>query len=157
MLGATGLTVGGGVLGARAGLSGPPSGSAFGPRAAALLNGWMALAVVVAVAAPGAVAARWWRDPVVRRALVPYLGVLAAQIATESVAPRRLPGWTALISGSLYTSFRLWQLRTARVDLQAAPPHAGRRAARAAVTAGSAFWTLNLAVLAASARPLTRQ
>jgi hypothetical protein len=97
----------------------------------------------------------------VRRALVPYLGVLAlgvlaAQVLTEAVTPRLLPSWTVLVSGGLYNCFRLWQLRTARRDLAASGADGrGRRAAAVVLGAGVIFWALNLAVLAASAAAVT--
>jgi hypothetical protein len=42
-----------------------------------------------------------------RRALVPYLGVLVVQLPPEVTLPRLRPSWTVLSSGTLYTGFRL--------------------------------------------------
>jgi hypothetical protein len=130
--------------------------AALGDTGGSLLRVWFGLALALAVVLPAGVLLRWGGDPVVRRALLPYLGVLAVQVATEAVVPRLLPPWTVLVSGGLYTGFRLWQLRTARSDLAAASGGPGRRAAAAVVTAGTVFWTLNLLVLAASAAAVAR-
>lgn len=157
LLAATALAIAAGAAGAAGGAVGVDLDTAFRGARGELLQAWMRLAVVLAVLAPTATLARWGRDPAVRRALLPYLGVLLAQVGTEATLPRLLPSWTVLVTGTLHTGFRLWQLRTARADLTAThPATGGRRAARAVVTAGLGFWALNLAVLAASAPAFAR-
>ena len=157
LLAATGLAVAAGAAGAAGSAVRVDLDIAFRGVGGELLQLWMRLAVVLAVLAPAATLARWGADPAVRRALLPYLGVLLVQVGTEATLPRLLPSWTVLLTGTLYTGFRLWQLRTARADLASALPAThGRRAARALVTAGLGFWALNLAVLAASVPALTR-
>ena len=158
VLAATALTTAGGLAGAAAGAGVVDLGTALGPTGSSVLPLWMALAVVVAVVLPAGVLIRWGRDPVVRRALAPYLGVLLVQVATEATLPRLLPSWTVLVTGALYTGFRLWQLGTARRDLAGARvdvgTRAGRRAAAAVLAVGLAFWAGNLAVLGASTAAL---
>ena len=159
VLAATALTTAVGLAGAAAGAGVVDLGTALGSTGSSVLPLWMALAVVVAVVLPAGVLLRWGRDPVVRRALAPYLGVLLVQVATEATLPRLLPSWTVLVTGALYTGFRLWQLGTARRDLAGARvdagTRAGRRGAAAVLAVGLAFWTGNLVVLGASTAALT--
>ena len=163
VLAATAVTTGAGLAGAAAGAGAVDLGTALGPTGSTVLPLWMALAVVIAVVLPAGVLLRWGRDPVVRRALLPYLGILLVQVATEATLPRLLPSWTVLVSGGLYTGFRytgfrLWQLGAARRDLAGARAdagtRAGRRAGAAVLAAGLIFWVGNLAVLGASTAAL---
>jgi hypothetical protein len=160
VLSATALTTAAGSVGVAAGAGAVDLGAALGTTGSSVLSLWMALAVVIAVVLPAGVLLRWGRDPVVRRALLPYTAVLLVQVGSEATLPRLLPSWTVLVSGGLYTGFRLWQLGVARRDLAGAradtATRAGRRAAAAVLAAGLAFWAGNLAVLGASAAALVR-
>ena len=154
ILAATAVTAAAGMAGAASGAGAVDLAAALGPLNDSVLPVWMALAALIAVVLPSGVLLRWGRDPMVRRALLPYLGVLLVQVPTEAALPRLLPSWTVLVIGGLYTGFRLWQLRVARRDLTGAPADAGtrvgRRAAAAVLAAGLAYWAGNLAFLGAS-------
>lgn len=152
LLAATAVTVAAGSAGAALGAESVDIQTAVNGPSGDLLRAWMRLALVLAVVAPAGVLARWGRDPAVRRALLPYLAVLLVQIGTEATLPRPLPSWTVLLTGVLYTSFRIWQLRAAHVEFVAGrPDSAGRTAARLVIAAGRVFWTANLGVIAAHA------
>ena len=124
---------------------------------AAALAAWMATAVAVGAVAPAAVLARWGRDRVVARALLPSMALLGVQVAGEAASARRLPPWSPVVVGTVCTLVRLRQLRTAAAGFVAAGPAGvsgspgaarGRAAAASVVRAGRLFWTANLAVLA---------
>ena len=128
---------------------------------AAALAAWMASAVAVGAVAPVAVLARWGRDRAVSRALVPSLALLAAQVVVEAASARRLPPWSPVVIGTVCTSVRLRQLRTAAAGLAAevsvSPGAArGRTATAAVLRAGRLFWTTNLAVIAINTPRLVR-
>lgn len=115
------------------------------------LLGWFVLAAGTSLVLPAGVLLRWGRDPVINRALSPYVTALLIQIATEGVLSRRSPPWTILISGALFTAFRLRQLQRAHHELRNAGLTPGRRAACATVRIGLVFWSANLGVLASHA------
>lgn len=121
---------------------------AWGRAAFAL---WMLLAVLLGLVLPSVALAVWRRDRAVRAALLPYVLLLMVQVPTELVAAEIFFPNIFAVVGLLYTSYRLWQLRRSERVLASAegPGTTGRRAARALVLSGLAFWMLNLTFLLA--------
>ncbi len=113
---------------------------------------WMTTAVILALALPLLVLAAWGRHASVRWALLPYVLVLAVQIATEIVLTRLFSTRPVAIAGLVYTSYRLWQLVRARAAFAAAPAPGGfaRRGVDLILLAGLVFWSANLLVVLAT-------
>jgi hypothetical protein len=112
---------------------------------------WMATAAILTLALPLLALVAWGRHASIRQALLPYTLVLVVQIATESAITRRLSPRAVVLTGLVYTSYRLWQLMRARAALAAAPAPVGfaRRGVDFLLQAGLVFWSANLLVLLA--------
>jgi hypothetical protein len=112
---------------------------------------WMTTAAILTLALPFLALIAWGRHRSVRQALLPYALVLVAQIATESALSRRGVPRAVVVTGLLYTSYRLWQLVRARAAFAAVPAPTGfaRRAVGFLLLAGLVFWSANLLILLA--------
>lgn len=112
---------------------------------------WMLLAVLLGLVLPSVALVVWRRDRAVRAALLPYVLLLVVQVATELLAAGVFFPNIFAVVGLLYTCYRLRQLRRSARVLASARGGAttGRRAARALLLSGLAFWALNLAFLLA--------
>jgi hypothetical protein len=112
---------------------------------------WMTTAVILTLGLPVLALVGWGRHASVRCALLPYVLVLAIQIATESALSRIFSARPVALAGLLYTSYRLWQLVRARAAFAAEPAPVGfaRRAVSFILVAGLVFWSANLLVVLA--------
>jgi hypothetical protein len=112
---------------------------------------WMATAAILTLALPLLALVAWGRHSSVRWALLPYVLVLAVQIAAESVITRLFSARPVALAGLLYTSYRLWQLVRARAAFAAATAPVGlaRRGVDLLLLAGLVFWSANLLVVLA--------
>ncbi|MDP9373784.1 MAG: hypothetical protein M3Q65_15285 [Chloroflexota bacterium] len=137
----------------------PTSGARFmatlPPRGRMAFDAWLCIGAALGLVLPAGALARWGRHASVRRALLPYALTLAAQVATEEVSRRVLAEDLALVTGTLYTGYRLHQLLRARRAFAAAPapPEPGRRVVGGILAAGFAFWAGNLGFLTLVAAP----
>ena len=116
---------------------------------------WMIAIVVVALLLPLLVLAFYGRYSSVRRALLPYTLVLAAQILTEVLFMRVFVSNIVVVTGLVYTSFQLWQLWSSRKYFRAMerPTSFGRSAVGTLLSLGLVFWTANLLFLSLIALP----
>ena len=71
---------------------------------------WIVAAISIGLILPGIAFLVWIRHPEPRLILGLYLLVLIIQIATEHVLSSVLFPSIVVITGSIYTAFRLWQL-----------------------------------------------
>jgi hypothetical protein len=71
---------------------------------------WLQIAVFLGLLLPGVAFFVWRRYPEPKKILGFYLVVLIIQIAAESIFSRVLFPSLVVITGTIYTVFRLWQL-----------------------------------------------
>ena len=71
---------------------------------------WIKIAVVIGVLLPGVAFLIWWRYPEPRKIMGFYLVVLIVQIAAESILSRVLFPSLVVITGTIYTVFRIGQV-----------------------------------------------
>lgn len=71
---------------------------------------WIKIAVVIGVLLPGVAFFVWWRYPEPRKVMGFYLVVLIIQIVAESILSRVLFPSLVVVTGTVYTVFRIWQL-----------------------------------------------
>lgn len=118
----------------------------------ALIGVWMAGAAVVGLVLPLAALAIWGRHTSIRRALAPYVLVLVFQICLEILFARLFLPNIVVLTGILFTGYRLWQLRSAWRSLResVAP---GRCVVRWILLLGLGGWTANLLFLALISLP----
>lgn len=128
----------------------------LGPRARAAFAAWQATGLLVAAVLPSLALLAWGRRFVdVRRALVPYVLVLLAQVAAEALLAQVFFPNLVVLTGVLFTSYRLRQLWRSRLLISASryTDRHQQRALRVLLTAGLAFWAANLAFLLTVALP----
>ena len=118
----------------------------------AALGAWMA---AVALVLPLVTLAVWGRRVAVRRALLAYVVVLVVQISVEMVFSGVFFPDIVVLTGIVFTGYRLRQLDAARrrfVPVEV-PSALGRVAVRLSLSLGLAFWSANLAFLVLVALP----
>ncbi len=71
---------------------------------------WIKIAVFIGVLLPGVAFLVWHDYPEPRKIMGFYLVVLIVQIAAESILSRVLFPSLVVITGTIYTVFRIWQL-----------------------------------------------
>ena len=71
---------------------------------------WLKIVVVLGLLLPGVAFFVWWRYPEPRKIMGFYLVVLIVQIVAESILSRVLFPSLVVITGTIYTIFRIWQL-----------------------------------------------
>lgn len=71
---------------------------------------WLKIAVFLGLLLPGVAFFLWRRYPEPKKILGFYLVVLIIQIASESILSRVLFPSLVVITGTIYTVFRIWQL-----------------------------------------------
>ena len=122
----------------------------------ATLGLWMLAIVAVSLVGPLAALAIWGRHREVKRVLLPYVLVLAAQISIEVMLPGALPSNVVVLTGLAFTGYRLLQLRSCRRFFRDAdePGRAGRAVVVGLLMAGLAFWAANGLFLLLVALPL---
>jgi hypothetical protein len=121
----------------------------------AALGAWMAAVVLVSLGLPLVTLAVWGRLAAVRRALLAYVVVLVVQIAVEMVFSGVFFPDIVVLTGIVFTGYRLRQLDAARrrVVPVEVPSSLGRVAVRLSLSLGLAFWSANLAFLVLVALP----
>ncbi len=114
---------------------------------------WMITAVLLALVLPALALVVWRRQERIRRALLPYLLVLLAQIPTEVLFARLFFANISPVIGLVYTGFRLWQLwwlrrlLTVTHEPTGAVDRTGYAPVRALLVLGLGFWSMNLVFL----------
>jgi hypothetical protein len=129
--------------------------STLSGRGAAALGAWMAAAALVSLVLPATTLAVWGRQTAVRSALLAYVVVLGVQIAVEVVFSGVFFPDIVILTGIVFTGYRLRQLYGARLRFALAegPSAVGRAAVRLCLSLGLAFWSANLAFLLLVALP----
>jgi hypothetical protein len=121
----------------------------------AALGAWMAAVVLVSLGLPLVTLAVWGRLAVVRRALLACVVVLVVQISVEMVFSGVFFPDIVVLTGIVFTGYRLRQLDAARrrfVPVEV-PSALGRAAVRLSLSLGIAFWSANLVFLVFVALP----
>jgi hypothetical protein len=83
---------------------------AFSERQWQFMRVWVKIALGIGVIVPLVMLIILWDTPVVRQFLGSYLGVVAVQLVCEVSFSRWFVKSIVVIIGTIYTSFRLWQL-----------------------------------------------
>ena len=71
---------------------------------------WIKFALVFGIIIPVLISIALWNTPVVRVFFYYYLFAVAVQLLSERILSRTLCLSAVVISGTLYTGFRIWQL-----------------------------------------------
>lgn len=106
---------------------------------------WMQLAVVLSLILPIFVLLVCWREAIVRRMMLFYIGVMLVHILTEMAFTKLgLPKMNFII-GFIYTSYKLWQLWYYQQCITKEKIFRGikRGFVMAIFVGGIVFWTLN--------------
>ena len=121
----------------------------------AALGAWMAAVALVSLGLPAATLAVWGREAAVRRALLAYVVVLVVQISVEMVYSGVFFPDIVVLTGIVFTGYRLMQLYGARQRffLAEAPSPRGGAAVRCCLSLGLVFWSANLVFLVFVALP----
>ena len=124
-------------------------------RGEAALGAWMAAVALVSLGLPVVTLAVWGRHAAVRRALLAYVVVLVVQISVEMVFSGFFFPDIVVLTGIVFTGYRLRQLGGARRRFAAAsgPSALGRAAVRCCLALGLVFWSANLVFLVFVALP----
>ena len=109
---------------------------------------WMKLAITIGIILPATAFVIGFKHPELRRIFGFYLLLLGIQIATEPIFS---PGWMLSLvvpTGTLYTAFRVWQLRQGlRLIQSARKQRLVYKLLSGMLWLLSCFWFGNLAVL----------
>lgn len=109
---------------------------------------WFKLAITVGLILPSIAWLLWFRNPQPRRILDFYLSVLIIQILTERVFISLLFPSLAVIIGTLYTAFRIWQLRHGQQLIrQNSWDFSNRKQLNVLLSILLVFWCSNLVML----------
>ena len=119
------------------------------------LGVWMATAALVSLGLPAATLLVWGREAAVRAALLAYVAVLCIQVGVEMVFSGVFFADIVVLTGIVFTGYRLGQLRAARRLFAGAegPSRLGRVAVSLCLSLGLAFWSANLLFLVLVALP----
>ena len=122
----------------------------------AALGVWMGVLAVVSLALPLLALIIWGRHASVRRALLPYALVLAAQILIEATFSSVFVPNLVVLTGLFFTAYRLWQLWTTRRFFSGveSPTGPGRSFVGGLLSLGLVCWAANLSFLLLVALPL---
>ncbi len=109
------------------------------------LGAWMLAITSVSVLGPLAALAVWGRYREVRRVLLPYVLVLVVQISVEILLPGVVSPNVVVLTGLVFTGYRLLQLRVCRrFSLDAGvPDRLGNVVVGGLLSAGLTFWAAN--------------
>lgn len=83
---------------------------AFSDRQWQFMRVWVKVALGIGAIVPLVILIALWNELSVRQFLLGYLGVLVVQLASEASLSRWLVPSVVVSIGSIYTSFRIWQL-----------------------------------------------
>ena len=121
----------------------------------AALGVWMAAVALVSLGLPAVTLAAWGREAAVRRALLAYMVVLVVQISVEMVFSGVFFTDIVVLTGVVFTGYRLRQLGGAcrRFAAASGPSALGRAAVRCCLALGLVFWSANLVFLVFVALP----
>lgn len=136
-----------GLLGIRLG-EGPSIYEVLPPMGRWALLLWMGAAALVGLALPALALALWGRQGAVRRALLPYVGILLVQLLTEWWFTREFGWHMGPLVGLIYTAYRIAQLGNARRAFAGGENLGpGQRAVQGLLGLASIFWSANLVLL----------
>lgn len=122
---------------------------AYSEAEQSFLKIWIQVAIVIGLLLPVIAFLVWIRNPKLRTVFGFYLLVIAVQIVTEQICSRIFCSSLLVIIGTIYTTFRVWQLWQGQHFLRA---NAQSRNVSFAVAQGLLwlmllFWSANLIFL----------
>jgi hypothetical protein len=122
---------------------------AYSEAERSFLKIWIQVAIVIGLLLPGVAFLVWIRHPNLRAVFGFYLLVMGIQIVTEQLCSRIFYASLLVIIGTIYTTFRFWQLWESQQFLRA---NAQSRNVSFAVAQGLLwlmllFWSANLIFL----------
>lgn len=83
---------------------------AYSEAERSFLKIWIQVAIAIGLVLPGVAFLVWIRNPNLRTVLGFYLLVMGIQIVTEQICSRIFSASLLVIVGTIYTTFRVWQL-----------------------------------------------
>lgn len=111
---------------------------------------WLQLAIVIGLLLPGVAFLVWIRHPKLRTVFGFYLLVLAIQIVSEQIFSRVFSSSLLVITSTIYTIFRVWQLWQSQLFLRSIGAPSGKvgdRVAHGLLWILLLFWSVNLIFL----------
>jgi hypothetical protein len=108
---------------------------------------WMQLAIAIGLVLPIIAFIAWFKRPEVRKLFGFYLLLLVIQIAIEQIVSEVWLSSLVVVTGTLYTAFRVWQLWQS-LQLMRTPQKRSRyRLVRGVLWIMLLFWSSNLIML----------
>jgi hypothetical protein len=114
---------------------------------------WMQLAIAIGLVLPTIALVAWFKRPEVRKIFGFYLLLLVIQIATELIISKVWLRSLVVVTGTLYTAFRVCQLWQSLQLIRAAQQRSRYRLVRGILWLLLLFWSSNLIVLFTIAWP----
>jgi hypothetical protein len=113
----------------------------------------MQLAIAVGLVLPIIAFIAWFKRLEVRKIFGFYLLLLVIQIATEQIVSEVWLSSLVMVTGTLYTAFRVWQLWQSLQLVRATQKRSQYRLVRSVLWLLLLFWSSNLIVLFTIAWP----
>lgn len=118
------------------------------------MDRWINVAIAVGIILPAVTFAAGFKQPGVRKILGFYFLLIGIQILTEQIVSQLWMPSLVVSVGTLYTVFRVWQLRQGLQLMQANSQQSARaNLLKSAIWLIFCFWVCNLAVLLLLAWP----
>jgi hypothetical protein len=114
---------------------------------------WLQLAIVIGLVLPTLVFITWFKCPEVREIFGFYLLLIVIQIATEQIVSEFWLSSLVVITGTLYTAFRVWQLWQGLQLMRTAQNRLQYRLVSSVLWLLLLFWSSNFIVLFTIAWP----
>jgi hypothetical protein len=117
------------------------------------IQGWMKLAIAIGLVLPTIALVVWFKRPEVRKVFGFYLLLLVIQIATELIISKVWLRSLVVVTGTLYTAFRVHQLWQSLQLIRTTQQRSRYRLVRSVLWLLLLFWSSNLIVLFTIAWP----
>lgn len=108
---------------------------------------WLQLAVAIGLVLPTVAFIAWVKHPELRTIFGFYLLLLVIQIATEQIVSKVWFSSLVVVTGTLYTAFRVWQLWQGLQLMRTAQTRSQQKSASGVLWLLLLFWLSNLIVL----------
>jgi hypothetical protein len=117
------------------------------------IKGWMQLAIAIGLVLPTIAFITWFKRPEIRKIFGFYLLLIVIQIATEQIISEFWLSSLVVVTGTLYTAFRVWQLWQSLQLIRTSQDRSQYRLISSVLWLLLFFWSSNLIVLFAIAWP----
>lgn len=114
---------------------------------------WIQLAIAIGLVLPTIAFIAWFKRPEVRKIFGFYLLLIVIQIATEQIVSEVWLSSLVVVTGTLYTTFRVWQLWQSLQLIRTTQKQLQYRLVSSVLWLLLLFWSSNLIVLFTIAWP----